>query len=90
MDRETRKEWELSLGDDEDFPTYKTLTALRIRALASAQSEDQSSRLMQPTGNETKPGKASAHVATGGRNPPRVNSTKVCLLCNGNHFLSAC
>ena len=93
MDRETRTEWKLSLGDEEDFPKYKTVSTFvekRIRALASAQSDDQSPKLTPNTGNKPKSGKAAAHVATGGGNQLRANSTKGCSLCNGNHFISGC
>ncbi|XP_071574714.1 uncharacterized protein [Temnothorax nylanderi] len=80
LDPRTRKEWELSLGDSVEQPTYKDLNSFlstRIRALEAANSsiDNSSTKFNRSAGTKS-------HVS--------AVSTSKCLSCQSSHALSQC
>lgn len=86
LDLDSRRAWELKLGDAADYPTFEQLSKFlesRIRALESI--------IPNPSSNDTRVRKEVR------KSPQSVQTYNVtqsssdnCPLCHGNHFLTHC
>lgn len=94
LDTVTRKDWETSLANVKEVPTYANLSTFienRIQALEATQHGAMVSKSLSQlkTGStKPKPSFPSSHMAVTSPTKPKPNL--VCSICNGSHFTGYC
>ncbi|KAK2578790.1 hypothetical protein KPH14_012728 [Odynerus spinipes] len=95
LDQDTREQWELTLGDTQDYPKIIQLTsflATRLRALESVEASSSSASHLSKV-NSPKPPKRTIAYHAAQTSQPTTSHDRIdflCDMCQGNHFIVNC
>lgn len=86
LDRQSRKEWEMSLGPSNELPTFEELKEFLENRIDTMEALEEHRR----SGEHTDAKKSAAKVARVHQVSAPSNTAKECTLCQGKHYVAFC